>query len=548
VKRLVCFILLTCVLFNPSKIYNQWSTDPNNNLVVGYGLLPEICSDSSGGCYITYEQNTVYPKQLILERLNRYGNKPWGSGKRIFGEFEEQCNAKMVEDRQCGVIVAYLDAQETGTPENIKRITRLCVQRVDSNGNFLWGATGIRVSLSETNQGDHNIVTDGKGGCIIVWVDTLGNLNINRIESTGNRVWGDSGKYVWNSPERPPMVYDGDGGCYLIYGIGRLQRFKENGDMYWPSTGILIPIGVIQMAVDSSKNIYLFGTNFIGIDNGIYIWTKNIQKVSTSGDIMWDSLGIVIDTEKTNLPSPNYSMIVKPDGFVHLAWGNNSGDTTINIIQNIFPNGDLQYTEKRSVGLSNGEKIGIEVKQSDNKSVIYSWMDSRDGYWNLWAQKLDSSGNIQWDSIDVPITLNGFSDYKIIGDGNNGIIAMWFVQASFAIYAQQLSPNGILGEIITSVNDNIGHNQTNSFVLFDCYPNPFNNSTSLTYYLPKIMRISICVYDLTGAKVKTLFSGNQTEGNHKINFNAETLSSGLYILNMIVERTMSATKKILLIK
>jgi len=178
-------------------------------------------------------------------------------------------------------------------------------------------------------------VTDGGGGCIVAWTEAGGDLHINRIDSLGTRVWGDSGKYVWNSPARPPTVSDGRGGCYIVCGIGRLQRFDHDGNIYWSGSGVLVPMGAAEMEIDGLSNVYLFGSIFIGVANGIYSWTTNIQKVSTSGMRLWDSLGVVIDTEKTNHPSPNYSMAVNSNGFDYLAWGNNSNDTTINYIQNI---------------------------------------------------------------------------------------------------------------------------------------------------------------------------------------------------------------------
>ena len=67
------FIPVIVILFAES-LQAQWSTDPNNNLIVGYGLDPNICSDSAGGCYITYDYNsTSYPRWLALERLDKYG-------------------------------------------------------------------------------------------------------------------------------------------------------------------------------------------------------------------------------------------------------------------------------------------------------------------------------------------------------------------------------------------------------------------------------------------------------------------------------------------
>ncbi len=73
----------------------QWSTDPNKNLIVGYGVDPHICSDSAGGCYVTYDyDNIYYPRKLALERLDKYGYKPWGTLKQILGELPEQWQQK----------------------------------------------------------------------------------------------------------------------------------------------------------------------------------------------------------------------------------------------------------------------------------------------------------------------------------------------------------------------------------------------------------------------------------------------------------------------
>ena len=117
-----------------NNIFPQWSTNPNNNLIVGYGLDPHICSDSAGGCYITYNyETTFYPQKLAIERLDKYGYKPWGTLKQILGELPEQSGAQIVEDGEGGVIVSYKDRFENlpSWTQNIR------VQKVDSSGNFL---------------------------------------------------------------------------------------------------------------------------------------------------------------------------------------------------------------------------------------------------------------------------------------------------------------------------------------------------------------------------------------------------------------------------
>ena len=88
-------------------MFPQWSTDPNNNLIVGYGQDPHICSDSAGGCYITYNYGTLsYPQKLAVERLDKYGYKPWGTLKQILGELPEQWQAEKLKMEKVGVIVS----------------------------------------------------------------------------------------------------------------------------------------------------------------------------------------------------------------------------------------------------------------------------------------------------------------------------------------------------------------------------------------------------------------------------------------------------------
>jgi hypothetical protein len=70
----ILILALFFIFTSNFNLYPQWSNDPNNNLIVGYGLNPELCSDSAGGCYITYEAG--YPAELYLHRVDMYGYQP----------------------------------------------------------------------------------------------------------------------------------------------------------------------------------------------------------------------------------------------------------------------------------------------------------------------------------------------------------------------------------------------------------------------------------------------------------------------------------------
>ena len=61
------------------------------------------------------------------------------------------------------------------------------------------------------------------------------------------------------------------------------------------------------------------------------------------------------------------------------------------------------------------------------------------------------------------------------------------------------------------------------------YPNPFNLSTKIKFTLPKSDEISIDIYNTIGEKLATLLNKTMPAGNHEIEFNAQDLSSGLYV-------------------
>ncbi len=65
--------ILMMVLIRVVPAAAQWSNSSSTPLFVDNGLLPELTSDQAGGCYISFEVNTVYPRGLFIRRLNKWG-------------------------------------------------------------------------------------------------------------------------------------------------------------------------------------------------------------------------------------------------------------------------------------------------------------------------------------------------------------------------------------------------------------------------------------------------------------------------------------------
>jgi len=100
----------------------------------------------------------------------------------------------------------------------------------------------------------------------------------------------------------------------------------------------------------------------------------------------------------------------------------------------------------------------------------------------------------------------------------------------------------ILVEVI-GVDDNI---TVNSFNLEQNYPNPFNPSTTINYSLAERSAVTLKVYDVLGNEVANLVNSTQEAGQHSINFDASSLSSGLYIYTLNTGNFTSSKKMMLL--
>ncbi len=113
-------------------------------------------------------------------------------------------------------------------------------------------------------------------------------------------------------------------------------------------------------------------------------------------------------------------------------------------------------------------------------------------------------------------------------------------------FGNHLYLDSICSGDLTAITHN-GNILPGTYSLSQNYPNPFNPTTVITYGLPKSGNVKMVVYDILGREVRTLVNEFKKAGAYNINFDASSLSSGVYFYK-IVSGDFSETKKMLLVK
>ncbi len=90
------------------------------------------------------------------------------------------------------------------------------------------------------------------------------------------------------------------------------------------------------------------------------------------------------------------------------------------------------------------------------------------------------------------------------------------------------------------------------FQLEQNYPNPFNPKTTISYFLPNTMEVTLAIYNLRGELVRTLAAGATTAGRHQVVWDGVdekgvSVASGIYIYRLQAEG-LAVSRKLVLAK
>jgi hypothetical protein len=179
--------------------------------------------------------------------------------------------------------------------------------------------------------------------------------------------------------------------------------------------------------------------------------------------------------------------------------------------------------------------------------VVVTWADTRATIYDVYAQRLNAAGAVQWNPAGAPVctALQAQLGGVIAADGHGGAIVAWADSRSGNpdIYANRVSPGGAIPTGVT-------HAPRAAVAAGNSYPNPSSSSASIDVVLESDADVRVDVYDAAGRRVRSIDTGRATAGELRIDFDGRddggrALPSGVYF-GRIRAGSATATRKIVL--
>jgi plastocyanin len=156
------------------------------------------------------------------------------------------------------------------------------------------------------------------------------------------------------------------------------------------------------------------------------------------------------------------------------------------------------------------------------------------------------SGNHTTTSTTIPASASAWDN--LINSTNTSFIYVVQLQGTYRYKCTPHESMGMVGVIKVQTSLIIQNSSiTSTYTLKQNYPNPFNPTTNITFSIPKSEFVKITIYNEIGKEVETIVNEKLNEGSYTVNYDASTLSSGVYFYK-ISSGNFIETKKMLLIK
>jgi hypothetical protein len=380
--------LIVVILIGLATLFGQveWQED---GIPVRQGVNIEwfrsAISLPDGGCVYTWSDTRRGDRDVFAQRVDSDGNLMWGEGAILInGVIDRQEDIVVINGADDETIFAWVDFRHEIAGD-------IYAQKLDGDGNLMWDVDGVPLCLAEEIQISLNIVSDTNGGAYIIWLDDRiqGGFDIfgTHILTDGSIAdgWDADGSPIASAngaQTQHTFWEDGEGGAVCVW---HDERDAANQNLY-------------------------------------------MQRIASDGSHLWADNGTIL----CDAPEIQESGKIAPDGdggFI-VSWRDRRQDDGGDIYANrIDLDGNILWTEDIVVYAGAGDQTNPRITTASDGGALVTWEDFRnDGsYADLYVQKINLDGTIAWSANGETVSEEAYHQLnpRLVGDETGGCWIIW---------------------------------------------------------------------------------------------------------------------------
>jgi len=622
--RLILFTLLFTICAN-----GQWAYDPSTNTKLVADPVDPInissVGDKKGGAFIVWQDSkTKNHSDVLFLHVNKDGETSFRSdGKAVSLSLENKFDPQILLLQSGDLLIMW---KENISPTS----SEIFVQRVTTKGLRLWSDFGIQITRLNKEISEYTVNSDFEGNVVVAFITK----DLTSFNNSLNIIILDVNGKIKKGPVEiisSPITNLSDCKVYSLkaneFYLNWIETKESRAALYFSKVVVTDDSVLLQKKNVSKTNENVLGFQSTLIGNELYvIWhSQEKQKViyhqliSSDGKFIWGAEGKLITTKRGQNSSPQFDVHNKN---IFVSWVNDF-DNNKNIYAQLFDlNGKKIWKESGIPVIEyQGDQFGQKVISDKRGNFIIAWIDRRFSkqFGNIYAQKLNNSGELQWTEtgIDLGTYKNSEKSYlNLVPDEQGGAIAIFKDkrEKKSEIFGQKIFPTGtyagqILGFRSELIDDSVKvfwfaanepgdvvyelqrndekntdwktvsvlskgnsgainyyeykdkpasegllsyrviqksknmqqisetvtvefHKEVNNYILFQNTPNPFSETTSISFILPEEEFVEIEIFDIKLNPLGVITQKTFPAGKNTVTFDAKRLTPGVYFYKM----------------
>jgi hypothetical protein len=259
-----------------------------------------------------------------------------------------------------------------------------------------------------------------------------------------------------HSQRYPRAVSDDAGGAVFVWSDSRntspyngiyAQRVDGYGNALWASNGAPVYAnGFLSYYTPEIASDEAGGTIVVWSDNRNGGFDLFAQRIDAAGTVQWGAAGVTLSTAAT--VQRNYAIIADGAGGAIVAWQDSSSGSADIYAQKVNAGGAVQWTAGGVAICTNAFEQHEPCLITDGLGgAIIAWDDHRGGPSDIYAQLIGTGGAVAWTANGRVLcnAVNTQQEQCIVSDDAGGAIITWRDyrnSANWLLYAQRIDASG----------------------------------------------------------------------------------------------------------